>query len=331
MTAGPVRPDQRQKIVVLGARGFIGGHVTRALAMSDWATPVATSRRALPPDEILRLRLDATYEDQVHTAIADAAGVVNCVSGSVDTIIRNARALFGAAARLPRRPRIVYLSSMAVYGSGDGNVDESTPLDGVQSAYGAAKLEAERLGSQAQSLVILRPGIVYGPGSTQWSGRIGRYLDARRVGDLGAAGDGFCNLVYIDDVVNAIIGALRLPGSENHVFNLSLPDPPTWNEHFIQYAQSIGAVPVARVTGRRLRLETRLFAPPLKVMEIVLARVAPRLQVAVPEAMPPSLLHLFGQRIRLKVGRAEDRLGLRWTAMPTGVRQAAEWYRVSGR
>ena len=56
--------------------------------------------------------------------------------------------------------------------------------------------------------VILRPTCVFGPGSTQWTTRIARLLKARRIGDLGSAGDGGCNLAFIDDVVAAVLAAL---------------------------------------------------------------------------------------------------------------------------
>ena len=38
---------------------------------------------------------------------------------------------------------------------------------------------------------ILRPALVYGRGSALWSERVARLLRAGRLGDLGAAGDGF--------------------------------------------------------------------------------------------------------------------------------------------
>ena len=36
----------KQRVLVLGAGGFVGRHVMAALATSDWATPVAAVRRS---------------------------------------------------------------------------------------------------------------------------------------------------------------------------------------------------------------------------------------------------------------------------------------------
>ena len=78
------------------------------------------------------------------------------------------------------------------------------------------------------TVVMLRPGCVWGPGSDLWVGRIGRLLRSRRLGDLGAAGDGWTNLVHVDDVCKAAVAALGLvqPRGEIRTYNLAAPDSP---------------------------------------------------------------------------------------------------------
>jgi nucleoside-diphosphate-sugar epimerase len=144
---------------------------------------------------------------------------------------------------------------------------------------------------------------------------------ARRLGDLGARGDGYCNLVYIDDLVRAVAAAVTQPNVDGHAFNIAMSDPPTWNEYFIRFGQMLGGVPVRRVTQRRMKIETKLLAIPLKVGEIALGKIG--LASAWPPAIPPSLLDLCRQEIRLDVTRAESALGLRWTPLEEGLRQTA--------
>src|SRR5207237_284416 len=112
--------------------------------------------------------------------------------------------------------------------------------------------------------VVLRPGIVYGPGSAQWSERVARWLHAGRIGDLGACGDGYCNLVHVSDVCAATLKALGTRDAAGRAYNLGSPQPPTWNEYFVEYGRALGAVPVRRISRRRLRIETKILAPPLK-------------------------------------------------------------------
>ncbi len=320
----------KSRVLVLGATGFIGKRVVDALLRSDWASPVAASRRALSPcadDQLESVRLDATDAGQLRRAMEGVTGVVNCVLGNSRTIVDGARALFSVAGGMPRPPRIVHFSSLAVYGDAVGEVDESTAPVGHLSAYGAAKFETERLAGANPSIVTLRPGIVYGPGGTQWSGRIAQLLHAHRLGDLGSGGDGYCNLVYIDDVAEAVLRGLRSPNAAGRAFNLSLPDPPTWNEYLSRYAVALGAVPLSRITQRRLRLESQLMAPPQKIAEIMAGKLAPRLARRLPQPIPPSLVRLFRQEIRMQVDLAEQVLGLRWTPLEEGLSQTAAWYR----
>jgi nucleoside-diphosphate-sugar epimerase len=324
----------KQIVLVLGASGFIGSRVVKALAASDWAVPISASRRALPPvsaDQPRGVRLDANDARQVRSAMDGVTSVVNCVLGNSATIRTSARVLFEVSRSMPQQPRIVHLSSIEVYGAAVGDVDETATPVGELSTYGSAKLESERLAAANPSIVILRPGIVYGPNGAHWSARIAQMLYARRLGDLGEAGDGYCNLVYIDDMVEAILRALRSPNVGGKILNLALPDPPTWNEYLADYAKALGAVPLARIGERTLQIESKIFAPPQKLAEILLGKFAPRLARLMPQAIPPSMIRLFRQEIKLNVGLAEVNLGLRWTPLEEGLRQTAAWYNRSRR
>ena len=317
-----------QRILVLGAGGFIGRHVAARLRGSIWATPVNARRQAVPgtTDATADIQVDATNPAQLRRALEGIAGVVNCVSGNNDTLVGGTRTLIEAAADMTPRPRIVHLSSIAVYGDAVGVVDETTPPGGVLSPYGAAKLEAERLARGGEA-VVLRLGIVYGPGSAQWSGRIATLLRAHRLGDLGRGGDGYCNLVYVGDVADAVERALRSPEAGGRIFNLGLPAYPTWNEYFTRFALALGAVPVARISGRRLRIESKLVAPPLKIAEIVAGKAAKFLLRRLPPPIPPSLVRSFGQEIRMNVERAQESLGMQWTPLDEGISQTVNWLR----
>ena len=293
----------RQQILVLGSDNIVGQRIVGALAASDWATPISGDIASLKKSPAV-------------------SAIVNAVTGSANTIRSTATKLFITAAQLIPTPRIVYVSSMTVYGSATGAVDEQSPLLGDVSNYAAAHVDAEALAHTYARSVILRPGCEYGPGCVQWSERVGRWLLARRIGDLGALGDGYCNLIYIDDVVSAVLQALRAPDIEGQSFNLVMASPPTWNEYLLLYAKALGAVPVRRVTQRRLKLETKIAAIPLKVIELVAQRLGITARF-VPEAIPPSFLTLCSQEITLTVTKAETRLGLQWTPLAAGLKQAA--------
>ena len=311
------------RILVLGASGFIGKRVIAALTRTDWALPVAVGRQAGASSGVEQLTLDATDAAALAVAMRGAHGVVSCIAGDASAIVAGARALFQHGSGVP--PRIVYLSSMAVYGSASGVVTEDAPLVGDLGPYSAAKVEAEALAAAAANTVVLRPGCVYGPGSAQWTDRIAEWLVARRIGDLGAGGDGYCNLIHVDDVASAVLLALQKPQAVGQAFNLSMDDPPTWNEYFVRFGRALKAVPVERISRRRLMLETKLAAPPLKIAEIALKRL--KLRLRLPQPIPPSLLGLWRQEIRLSMTKTESQLGLVCRPLDSGLAEAAAAYR----
>jgi nucleoside-diphosphate-sugar epimerase len=191
-------------------------------------------------------------------------------------------------------------------------------------------LVTEKLAADCGSAVILRPGIVYGARSPWWSDRIARLLCAGRLGDLGAGGEGFSNLVHVEDVAAAALQALRLPGIEGQTFNLALSTVPTWNEYFARYAEALGAVPVRRISSRRLAIERRLLAPPLKLLEFA-GRLPAFRRVSFPPPIRPWLLQLCQHRIAMISTRAEAVLGMHWTPLETGLKEAADWFLAGGR
>jgi len=310
------------RVLVLGADGFVGRRVVNALAASGWATPVAGRRReGLLSNAVESITLDARDEQAIAAALQGIDAVVNCVTGDAETIVQNARALFAAAAKTG--VHVVYLSSMAVYGSATGVVDEDTPLLG-SGGYAGAKVQAEQMATG--HVTIFRPGCIYGSDSPQWTLRIARLLSAQRLGDLGAAGDGCSNLVHIADVVEAILAALRRHQSGVETFNLAMPNAPDWNEYFVRFATAIRAVPVARIPDWRLKLETKVFAPPFKILEMIASRVSRGTET--PAFIPPSLAGLWSQDIRLNSARATQRLGIVWTDLDAGLAEAASAIRT---
>ena len=320
------------KILVLGASGYLGMRLLDKLAATDWAQATGAARGRRNADGTTsHMRLDIRNLKALTHALNGYECVVNCVAGDFDSIANGAKTLVRAALDTKCR-RIVHLSTMSVYGRTEGRVSEAALFDPQFGWYARAKCEAElhmtEFARNGGEVVILRPGCVFGSGSELWVGRIGRWLRAGRLGELGAAGDGWSNLVNVDDVCKAILAAMRLPGTQSGtlVFNLVAPDSPRWNDYFLDLALAIGATPVRRISARQLKIDSLLAGPPLKVAEKLLDKFGIQHRW-LPDALPPSVARLWAQDIRLISQAATDVLALNWIRYEASLGECADWLR----
>jgi len=313
----------KRVLVFGGSTGEIAARVANMLADGGSLEPVFVDMAAPMPiaSKVQHTPIAIDDATQLSQTLQTVDAVVSCVENNPRLIIASANALFAAQKSHPAK-RVVLLSSMAVYGDAEGWVDEHSHINATD-AYSAARIQAETLAATSENAICLRAGVEYGPGSPRWSGLIGRLLRARRLGDLGAAGDGCCNLLYVDDLIQAILKALKLETAGNQVFNICSSERVTWNEYFIRYACALGAVPAKRVGVRRLKMDTKLSIP-LKVVEKAIgSKWTQRLHVPAP--LTSSMLGIFGQRLVLKVDKAEQVLGMKWTPLQDGLKTAAQW------
>ncbi len=315
------------KVLVAGASGFVGSRVVTALQAREAGSVRAGLRREREDFSSLGIRqsvMDASDPASLPQALDGVTHVVNAIMGSPAAMIETTKNLL-AAAKAAGVTRFVHLSSIAVFGGQEGLIRDDAPYGTDVDAYGAAKIECEKL-VRASGLewVILRPALIHGAGSEPWTGRIGRLLRQRRLGDLAERGDGLCNLILVEDVVAAILAAMDRPEAAGHAFNLADPDPVTWNRFLMDFALEIGATPVHRLPGWQWKLE-KLAAIPLKVLTIVRDKAKIR-RLPVPDAITPSFARLFAQVVRYDPAAVDRLLGFPRTPYSEGLRRATTWF-----
>ncbi len=321
------------KILILGASGYIGKRLHARLQATGRAQPVWASRgRTAVVPGAASVVIDVTNREALaqHLKIGRYDCIVNSVAGDFKSITEGASSLAHAAIEAGCE-RIIHLSTMSVYGRAEGHVDETTPFDPGLGWYSQAKCEAEEhlqmFAKGGGKMVVLRPGCVFGPGSELWVGRIGRWLRAGRIGDMGAAGDGWSNLVHVEDVCEAVMGAVSLPltPGATQVFNLAGPDSPRWNQYFADLAIAIGATPVRTVSAPRLKLDLFAAGAPLKLAEKLLDRIGVP-HPWLPEPISPSVVGLFASQLRLDARSASRALALHWTPYAEGLVGSSQWF-----
>jgi len=156
-----------------------------------------------------------------------------------------------------------------VYGSvPDGDLAETVHRRYSGSVYADSKLDAEALAFEYSrkhdvSIAILQPTVVYGPFAGGWTTGVLSQLRTRRV-VLVNGGDGLCNLVYIDDVVGAMLLAAVTEKAAGEAFLISGERPVTWREFYNAFEAMLGISSTVSMpldeTGRTLRKPKHLTA-----------------------------------------------------------------------
>lgn len=233
-------------ILVTGGAGFIGSCLVRRLLdeghevviVDNFSTASRGNRLCgasfvegdIGVSETLGRLPDFRYDAVCHLA-AQSSGAVS-MERPVYDLNTNALSTLHLIRWCSARgvPRFVYASSMAVYGNPDAvPVSERSPLAPV-SYYGVSKLMSEHLlGVAARSglsVTALRMFNVYGPGQNMANLRQGMasiYLTYMLKGvtiPMTGSLDRFRDFVYIDDVINVWMLALKSPRTPSMVYNI---------------------------------------------------------------------------------------------------------------
>lgn len=317
------------KVLVLGGNGFVGREVVNFLAEQKGFDVVIGSRSGKGINEIPALDIDATNRANLECYLSDFRIVINCITGDAQTIQKNASVLVEAAKNCGF-PKIVHLSTQSVYGTQTGNITEYTDVKDDISWYGHAKIEAEKsMESYARNggeVIILRPGCVAGKSSPLWTTRFVGWLKKGDLGDLAENGDGWSNIVDVTDVARAAVMSASKDFSDSlKVFNLSAPDSPRWNQYFADLSVISHSGPVRRINQRTLLIKVVLIGIPMKIMEHLLRKLGVKKKVF-GEGIPPSLLKLFRQEIKLDSSSVMDELDFEFISYNDLLRKVAEDY-----
>jgi nucleoside-diphosphate-sugar epimerase len=160
--------------------------------------------------------------------------------------------------------RVVLVSSFSVMGvSQTAVVDESVPLEPQpqwRDPYAFAKLRQEELAwryirEHQLPIVIVRPGVIYGPGAPVLTSRIGLKLFGIF---LHLGGSNEVPLTHVENCAEAIMRAGQVADIDGAVFNVCDDELPTAKEILKQYRRVVGKIPYLTIPYFLLRLIAKL-------------------------------------------------------------------------
>ena len=214
------------------------------------------------PVEIVQC--DITDPIQAQLVVKGADAVIHCAVGSREVTVSGTRNMLAAAAEVGVE-RFVHLSTVDVYGDVSGNVEETHPYQYTGREYGDNKIDAEKacweFHEKGLPVTVLRPTMVHGPFSESWTIEFAKRFQRKPWSLPRQYCNGICNLVYADDLVQAIQLALTRTEAIGEVFNINGSERPTWNEYFDELNQAMGLPPLTAQGPGISRIQTALMNP----------------------------------------------------------------------
>jgi nucleoside-diphosphate-sugar epimerase len=203
----------------------------------------------LSPDDVKRLVTGVNVI--VHAAAAMRGATADMY---LNTVVGTRNLLDAATAAGARR--VVLISSLAVYGYCDlpagATVDEESALEAHlerRDGYALSKLHQEQLTREwatrtGRELVVLRPGVVYGPGGNAMSNRVG-------INAFGfffhLGGSNELPLSFVRNCADAVVVATRSLAATGRTFNVHDDDLPTCREYLARYKRQVGGLRSIRI------------------------------------------------------------------------------------
>jgi len=255
-----------EPIAIIGAAGYVGSRMIETCVLSGIKEIRPIVRNSYNLARLCRFGLqdrimiaDARNEKQLLEAIAGSPIVVNLVSADPAGIIESTKAIHRACVKSGVK-RLVHLSSAVVYGQVESpDIHDDSPLERNHwMPYARAKIAAERFlressGPSSLGVIVLRPGIVWGPRS-YWSLNAAVALNENTAFIVGD-GRGICNTIYIDNLAAAILACCARETEGAGFFNVADDEVITWHDFyaslsdFLHYEMSS----MPRVPGDRFR------------------------------------------------------------------------------
>ncbi|WP_371750491.1 sugar nucleotide-binding protein [Streptomyces sp. NBC_01283] len=236
-------------LLIIGASGFLGGHLVRHATVSGHAVAATFLRNPGRLSGVKWLPLDLRKGEEVVSVLdeVDPCVVINAAYRKADWATTADGAIRVAMAAADRGTRLVHVSSDAVFSGAQVCYGEAATPDPI-TPYGAAKAAAEAaIRLLTPAAVIARTSLIIGDGDSEHESLVHELSDGRRDGTL-FTDDVRCP-VHVSDLAAAIV---ELASSDHAgIRHLAGPDAVSRHELGLLIARRDGLDPATLPAGRR--------------------------------------------------------------------------------
>jgi len=322
-------------VLVTGGTGFLGTSLARRL-LADGARVRVLARSPAKAEPLAKMGAEIVPGDindqPAVSRAADGAQVVYHLAGPLlvpgipaeeygRTHVAGTKLLLDCCEQQPGLERIVHCSTTGVLGvTGDRPAAEESlfrPTNAYEWAKAAAEAAVRARWGPGFPAVIVRPGLVYGPGDIHLLPFFQSIL-RHRFRPIGRR-EAWLHPIYIDDMTEALVRCGRRRAAIGECFHIAGRKPVAISDLARQIAEAEG---------------TRL--PPGRIPVAAawaVAALGDRLPAALRQRLPltRSRFEFLTHSRMYDVSKAERLLGFAApTDLPTGLARTVAWYRQSG-
>ena len=228
------------RVAITGASGFLGGSLAEMYhERGDEVVALVRQSSDTSILEQLEAKLivgELTEQDSFNRLVEDTDLAIHCAAMATDfgpweqfqAINVDASRMFFEACVKHKVPRVIYISSVAVYGNGmhHRGTDEDAPFEQIiTDNYTRSKILVERIAydfidQKSLPLTIIRPGYIWGNGDRAVMPKMIAAIKKRQVAVIDG-GVNLMNLTHIENLVQGIMLAAESEKAIGRVYNIT--------------------------------------------------------------------------------------------------------------
>ncbi|WP_339254120.1 sugar nucleotide-binding protein [Sporosarcina sp. FSL W8-0480] len=261
------------KVLVLGASGFLGGHVYHNLLKDNRFKEVVGTSKSSEIEELYTIDIndEKMFGEFYRKYNPDFVIWAVMSTDNEETLIHTG--LKQLLNMMDTKTKLIYVSTDGIFSSGEGCFDEHAAPSYLEthnplSGYTNAKLDGEKMiQKEHQNYIVLRTGPLYGLAlNGNWDSRVLALQSALTANKPYKRADNlFKTFVHVEDLAHAIIELLSIDytgflhvGPKNkesyYTFSLKMAEKLKLNNTFIE----LDRIPIKEALKRGVSLDTSL-------------------------------------------------------------------------